>query len=342
MLEGAAFDELHHRLPLAVVAVDEPVDQLVDVAFDGAAGVGEDAALELAAQLLTVHQLDNARDAQVLVEEAVAAFGHLVEDVVDAVALVAEVAAHVILVGSQLLVDGVERLEVAFEQVLALRDDILVASDQGGGDADRVGELQPHAFAGVEEVEDVLFERAEAAALPVFGAGPVLFTFFGFEGEAGADGEGGGRDAEQLVRVLLHKVEHLLLLGFGGEKLDLVDDDHDLLPQSRICCRKARSDSLKGRSALVTKRTRSLRGTKCSVNSWCWRMTALVPGVSTRLTSCSQGTGRPRTGHAAVGAGMRGGFAMADEDQLAGGGHDAFGQVVAAEEGVDDGALAGG
>ncbi len=46
-------------------------------------------------------------------------------------------------------------------------------------------------------------------------------------------------------------------------------------------------------------------------------------------------------GHAAVGAGMRGGFAVTDEDQLAGGGHDAFGQIVAAEEGVDDGALAG-
>ena len=53
------------------------------------------------------------------------------------------------------------------------------------------------------------------------------------------------------------------------------------------------------------------------------------------------GHGQAAHGHAAVRARVRDRVAVADEDQLAGGGHDAFGQVVAAEQGVDDGALAG-
>ena len=53
------------------------------------------------------------------------------------------------------------------------------------------------------------------------------------------------------------------------------------LPHSRICSRKPRSLSVNGRSALVTKRTRSARGMKSRVSSSCRRMIALVPGVST-------------------------------------------------------------
>ena len=57
------------------------------------------------------------------------------------------------------------------------------------------------------------------------------------------------------------------------------------LPHSRISCMKARSLSLKGRSAEVTKRIKSERGTKpCEIFS-CSRMIALVPGVSTTLMS---------------------------------------------------------
>jgi hypothetical protein len=57
------------------------------------------------------------------------------------------------------------------------------------------------------------------------------------------------------------------------------------LPQSRISSRYSRSDSVKGLSEDVTKRTRSERGTKPRLSSsWC-RMMALVPGVSTMATS---------------------------------------------------------
>jgi hypothetical protein len=50
-----------------------------------------------------------------------------------------------------------------------------------------------------------------------------------------------------------------------------------------ICSRKVRSVSMKGRSADVTKRTSSDRGTKSRVSSSWRRITAFVPGVSTTL-----------------------------------------------------------
>ena len=53
------------------------------------------------------------------------------------------------------------------------------------------------------------------------------------------------------------------------------------LPHSWIWAMNSRSDSVKGRSAEVTKRTRSERGTKRWVRASCSRMMALVPGVST-------------------------------------------------------------
>jgi hypothetical protein len=63
------------------------------------------------------------------------------------------------------------------------------------------------------------------------------------------------------------------------------------LPQARISSRKARSLSVNGRSAEVTKRTRSALGTNSRVIASCSRRTALVPGVSTTWTSRSSSTG---------------------------------------------------
>ena len=67
------------------------------------------------------------------------------------------------------------------------------------------------------------------------------------------------------------------------------------LPHSRMRARNSRSLSLKGRSALVTKSTRSARGTKLLVSSSCCRMTALVPGVSTTVSSRSSSAGWVRS-----------------------------------------------
>ena len=62
-------------------------------------------------------------------------------------------------------------------------------------------------------------------------------------------------------------------------------------PQSRMRSRNARSDSVNGRSAEVTKSTRSDRGTNSGVSASCSRMIAFVPGVSTTWISRSRSTG---------------------------------------------------
>ena len=63
------------------------------------------------------------------------------------------------------------------------------------------------------------------------------------------------------------------------------------LPQPRTCSRNARSVSVNGRSAEVTNRTRSDRGTNSAVIASCSRMIALVPGVSTMWISRRIGRG---------------------------------------------------
>ena len=63
------------------------------------------------------------------------------------------------------------------------------------------------------------------------------------------------------------------------------------LPHSRITSRKPRSVSVNGRSAEVTNRTKSARGTKSVVIASCSRKMALVPGVSTMWISRSISTG---------------------------------------------------
>jgi hypothetical protein len=70
------------------------------------------------------------------------------------------------------------------------------------------------------------------------------------------------------------------------------------LPQSRMDSRKARSLSVNGRSAEVTNRTRSERGTNSRVSTSCSRRTAFVPGVSTMLMSRSISTGAVITSRA--------------------------------------------
>ena len=91
------------------------------------------------------------------------------------------------------------------------------------------------------------------------------------------------------------------------------------LPQSRMPWRKARSLSVNGRSAEVTKRTMSERGTNSRVIASCSRWMALVPGVSTMLMSWSSSTGAVMTS-SAVSSGVAGDRGAVLDDVDAGGG----------------------
>ena len=113
------------------------------------------------------------------------------------------------------------------------------------------------------------------------------------------------------------------------------------LPHSRICPRKARSLSVNGRSAEVTKSTRSARGTNSRVIASCSRMMALVPGVSTMVISRSSSAGsgdhvERRSTRLALQL-----LAVAQQVDPRGGGRDPFVEHLVPEQGVDEGALAG-
>ena len=112
------------------------------------------------------------------------------------------------------------------------------------------------------------------------------------------------------------------------------------LPQSRILSRKTRSLSVKGRSAEVTNSTRSERGTNWEVITSCWRMIALVPGVSTMLMSVRNSTGKVQTDWFSsmivpVWLSRNARF------DLGRGGRDPLLQQALPQEGVDQGAFAG-
>ena len=113
------------------------------------------------------------------------------------------------------------------------------------------------------------------------------------------------------------------------------------LPQSRIDSMNARSLSVNGRSAEVTKRTMSERGTNCWVSCSCSRMMALVPGVSTMVISSRNSAGYSRTmtpSACMVTAGI-GSVAQQVDDR--GRRRHALRHHLRPDEGVDEGGLAG-
>ena len=114
------------------------------------------------------------------------------------------------------------------------------------------------------------------------------------------------------------------------------------LPHSRIASMNSRSLSVNGRSAEVTKRTRSERGTNCWVRCSCSRMIALVPGVSTTVISSRKSAGKVAHDDAVrVHGHRRLGVAVAEQVDDRGGRGDAFRHDLGADQGVDEGGLAG-
>jgi hypothetical protein len=105
------------------------------------------------------------------------------------------------------------------------------------------------------------------------------------------------------------------------------------LPHSRICSRKPRSLSVNGRSALVTKRTRSARGMKSRVSSSCRRVhdRDLAEQLG-RIGALQQERLEMLLGDLG---------AVAEEVDPVGGGCDPFREHAFPQQGVDEARLAG-
>ena len=111
-----AVERVGDDLPGAQVLRDHPVDQFGDGRVDLAFGVGHDLAFEGQARVLRADQVEDAPEADVLVEEAVGAFVQAVDDVLDAGDVAAELLAHLGLVPAQIGLDALDRRGVAFQQ----------------------------------------------------------------------------------------------------------------------------------------------------------------------------------------------------------------------------------
>ena len=132
-----------HRLPLAQVGLDQPVDELVDAALDVGRRVGHHVPLEALLDARLVDQVEDAPEAHHLVEVGLPAALHLEQDVVDGGHPRREVARQVALVLRQLALDVVERREVAGEQVQPLVDDARRLVHDVARHAERVEQLEP-------------------------------------------------------------------------------------------------------------------------------------------------------------------------------------------------------
>ena len=169
-MRAAALRELRgEALPLPQVLLDEPVDQLGDAALDDRRSVGDDPLLELPLDSRTVQQVEDAPDAQGVLDEGLAARSHLDKHLLDRRHPQLEAALQVLAVERELPGRRVERLDVRPEHGEPLGGHHLVARGERAADAERVGQLQPEALVVVEGVAQKGFERAEAARRPLLG-----------------------------------------------------------------------------------------------------------------------------------------------------------------------------
>src|SRR5919108_1289560 len=159
-------DPSRHRLPLTEILVDEPIDQLRDAALDLLRRIGDDLLFELALHARAVQQIEDAADAQRVVEVAMAAGLHLDEHFLDRAHAQIESAPEVGAVLDELPLDLVERGHIARQQREPLLGYRQVAPRQRVADAERARQLQLEAAPLVQRLVDVAFERIESARLP--------------------------------------------------------------------------------------------------------------------------------------------------------------------------------
>jgi hypothetical protein len=149
-----------------------------------------------------------------------------------------------------------------------------------------------------------------------------------------------GAVPSRALRVLGHEGEDAAQVVLALQDVDLVDGHHDLLAQSRMDSRKVRSLSVKGRSAEVTNRTRSERGSNSRVSISCSRMHGVGAGRVHDVDLAQHLNGRGDHVQAGlVGFPVDGGSVLEQADARRRRG-DPLLQHALPEEGVDERALA--
>ncbi len=213
-----------HRLPLPIVLVDQPVDDVRDVPLDLLRGVGHDLQLELPLHARAIHEIEHPAQAQVVIEIPVPACFHLEEHFLDRAHPQREALGEVGAILRQLALDVVERGGVMREQGQAIVGDLQVAAGEHVADPERARHLEGEAALLVERMVDEVLQRLETARRPERG-----LAVLGAAGQPRADREDRRLRPEHALGRVADKRQHVVELGRTLEDVDLVDDDHDLL-----------------------------------------------------------------------------------------------------------------
>ena len=141
--------------------------------------------------------------------------------------------------------------------------------------------------------------------------------------------------------VAAHEFDHFLLLRFGGQQLDLVDHDHDLLAPVADLLEEGAFRFAERPVGAGDEEDEVAAGHEMLGQLLVLADDGIGAGRIDQVDLLQPGDGQAAHGHALVSARLLRGIDVADQDQFAGGGHDAFGQILLPQQRVDDGALAG-
>ena len=218
-------DALDHGGPEAGVCSGDGVRQPVAPLLDRRLHSAHHVLPEERGGVLAVEQRKRARQAQLAVEERVAARLHLEQRLLGLGHPHAQVARRLLQVLRDLALDLLERGLVLGERrqpgFRPARRDL----DRAVGDAQRALELDAQAAHVVERAREVRLERSEAVARRVGQVAGCLRL----PRLARRDSEHLGAQAEQLAQLVAHELDHLLDVGRILQDVDLVDRDHHLL-----------------------------------------------------------------------------------------------------------------
>ena len=329
---------LVHDLPVAELGPDEPVDQLVDLALDLLRRVRHDLLLELLLHPPLVEQVHDAAQADRVVEVIVPAAFHLDERLLDVRHAELELAPQVLLVDPQLPIELAEHVHVLAQEFQPTGDVGLEPFRHVFADAERAEQLQAQAFDPVEGGPQVLLERGE----PARGHHGRVLRPPPLGRELRAHREDRRGQPEQRARVLPHEGDDRLQLRLAIQDVHLVDDDDDLLAPV--------ADALEKRALALGERAVGRRdeqdevrpGHELARERLVLAHDRVGPGRVHDVEVAEELDGRRHLGEAGLREAGPGDLrVVADDGDARGGGGDALGEDVEADQHVEDGALAG-
>ena len=150
------------------ILVHQPVDQFGDAPLDVRRRIGDDPLLELTLNPRSIHQVEDAADAQRVVEKGLTARLHVDQSLFDRRHAQLEATLEILAVERQLPRRRVQRLDVGRQNGEPIGGERLVSRRQRTADAERARQFQPEPLVIVQRLEQECFQWTKAAGRPLF------------------------------------------------------------------------------------------------------------------------------------------------------------------------------